>query len=54
VVKVRDGHTVRNKAAHLAVGVDCDGVKHVLGIWVETSEGAKFGQRCWLSSATAA
>jgi putative transposase len=42
VVKVRDGHTVRNKAAHLAVGVDCDGVKHVLGIWVETTEGAKF------------
>ena len=32
VVKVRDGHTVRNKAAHLAVGVDLDGVKHVLGI----------------------
>jgi putative transposase len=42
VVKVRDGHTVGNKAAHLAVGVDCDGVKHVLGIWVETTEGAKF------------
>src|SRR5690242_13219233 len=42
VVKVRDGHQVRNKAAHLAVGVDLDGVKHVLGIWVQTSEGAKF------------
>jgi putative transposase len=42
VVKVRDGHQVRNKAAHIAVGVDCDGVKHVLGIWVQTSEGAKF------------
>jgi putative transposase len=42
VVKVRDGHTVRNKAAHLAVGVDLDGVKHVLGIWVQASEGAKF------------
>jgi putative transposase len=42
VVKVRDGHTVRNKAAHIAVGVDTDGVKHVLGIWVQSSEGAKF------------
>jgi putative transposase len=42
VVKVRDGHQVRNKAAHLAVGVDLDGVKHVLGIWVQASEGAKF------------
>lgn len=42
VVKVRDGHQVRNKAAHLAVGVDLDGIKHVLGIWVQASEGAKF------------
>src|SRR5215217_4240511 len=42
VVKVRDGHQVRNKAAHIAVGVDLDGVKHVLGIWVQASEGAKF------------
>jgi putative transposase len=42
VVKVRDGHQVRNKAAHIAVGVDTDGVKHVLGIWVQASEGAKF------------
>jgi putative transposase len=42
VVKVRDGHQVRNKAAHLAVGVDLDGVKHVLGIWVQASEGARF------------
>lgn len=42
VVKVRDGHQVRNKAAHIAVGVDLDGVKHVLGIWVQAAEGAKF------------
>jgi len=42
VVKVREGHQVRNKAAHIAVGVDLDGVKHVLGIWVQASEGAKF------------
>lgn len=42
VVKIRDGHTVKNRAAHLAVGVDLDGVKHVLGIWVQATEGAKF------------
>jgi putative transposase len=42
VVKVRDGHQVRNRAAHIAVGVDLDGTKHVLGIWVQASEGAKF------------
>lgn len=42
VVKVRDGGHVRNKAAHIAVGVDMDGVKHVLGIWIQQTEGAKF------------
>lgn len=42
VVKVRDGHQVRNRHAHIAVGVDLDGVKHVLGIWVQAAEGAKF------------
>ena len=41
-VKVRDGAHVTNKAAHIAVGVDIEGVKHVLGIWVQTTEGAKF------------
>lgn len=42
VVKVRDGNQVRNKSAHIAVGVDCEGIKHVLGIWVQQTEGAKF------------
>ena len=42
VVKVRDGHQVRNRSAYIAVGVDLDGVKHVLGIWVQAGEGAKF------------
>ena len=42
VVKIRDGAHVANRAAHIAVGVDMDGVKHVLGIWVQASEGAKF------------
>ena len=42
VVKIRDGAHVTNRAAHIAVGVDMDGVKHVLGIWIQASEGAKF------------
>lgn len=42
VVKVRDGAHVVNRAAHLAVGIDTDGIKHVLGIWVQATEGAKF------------
>jgi putative transposase len=42
VVKVRNANVVTNKAAHIAVGVDTDGVKHVLGIWVQSAEGATF------------
>jgi len=41
-VKVRADHQVSNRAAHIAVGVDMDGVKHVLGIWVQADEGASF------------
>ncbi len=48
VVKVRDGAHVTNKAAHIVIGVDTDGIKHVLGIWVQTTEGAKF----WLQVLT--
>ena len=42
VIKVRDGHHVKNRSAHIAVGVDLDGIRHVLGIWVQAHEGAKF------------
>ena len=42
VVKVKDNHQIRNKSAYIAVGVDCEGIKHVLGIWVQATEGAKF------------
>lgn len=42
VVKVRENSQVRNKAAHLVIGVNCDGEKEVLGIWVQNGEGAKF------------
>lgn len=43
VVKVRDGGMVQNKPAYLAVGVDADGFKHVLGIWLGSGgEGSAF------------
>ena len=35
VCKVRDGAPRQSKADHLAVGVDLDGKKEVLGIWVD-------------------
>lgn len=41
-IKIRRDHTVGNRAAHLAVGVDMEGIKHVLGIWVQADEGAAF------------
>src|SRR3954471_20353529 len=41
-IKVRDAGVVANKAAHLVVGVDLEGRKHVLGIWIQQTEGAKF------------
>jgi putative transposase len=41
IAKVRDGSAVRNKAVNIAVGIDADGAKQVLGIWVASAEGAK-------------
>ena len=41
-VKVRDEGVVRNKAVYLALGVQADGSRDILGIWIETTEGAKF------------
>lgn len=41
-LRIRDCAAVRIKACHLAVGVDVDGVKRVLGMWIEATEGARF------------
>jgi putative transposase len=54
VVKVRDGGAVDNKAAHLVTGVDADGFKHVLGIWLAARRDRGSGRACSPSSATAA
>src|SRR5271165_2378826 len=39
-VKIRDESLVRNKAIHVAIGVRADGLKEVLGLWIEQNEGA--------------
>ena len=44
-VKVREDRSVRNLACYLALGVNCDGEREVLGIWWQETEGAKF----WLA-----
>ena len=44
-VKVQDQGHVVNKAVYLAIGVNMEGKKDLLGIWIEQTEGAKF----WLA-----
>ena len=48
VVKVRHEGRVINKAVHLALGVNLEGKKELLGIWMTTNESSKF----WLSVMT--
>lgn len=47
-VKVRQDRRIINKAIYLALGVNLDGHKELLGMWVSENEGAKF----WLSVLT--
>jgi putative transposase len=47
-VKVKDQGRVSNKAIYLAIGVNLQGTKEVLGMWASENEGAKF----WLSIIT--
>jgi len=46
--KVRDAGSVRAKAIYLAIGINMEGHKEVLGLWIAQTEGAKF----WLSVVT--
>ena len=41
-VKIRSDGLVSNKAVYLALGVQADGQRDVLGLWIEQTEGAKF------------
>lgn len=40
-VEIRDEGLVRNKAVYVALALDANGDKDVLGLWIEQSEGAK-------------
>jgi putative transposase len=46
-VKIRDEGLVKNKAVYVALALNPDGEKDVLGLWIEQTEGAKF----WLKVA---
>ncbi|WP_368726615.1 IS256 family transposase [Pectobacterium aquaticum] len=48
VVKVRQDGSVINKAVFLALGINTEGQKELLGMWLVENEGAKF----WLSVLT--
>jgi transposase-like protein len=46
MVSIRDNGFVKKKAVHLAMGVNLEGRKEVLGMWINVTEGSKF----WLSA----
>lgn len=48
IVKIRMDKQVINKAIHLALGINLDGEKELLGMWCNVTEGAKY----WLSVLT--
>jgi len=48
VVKIRQDKHVINKAVYLALGVNIEGHKELLGMWISENEGAKF----WLNVLT--
>ena len=48
VVKIRQDKQVINKAIYLALGVNLEGHKELLGMWISENEGAKF----WLGVLT--
>jgi putative transposase len=48
IVKIRHNGRVENRAIFVAIGIDWQGKKEVLGLWVAAAEGAKF----WLGVLT--
>jgi putative transposase len=48
VVKIHADQQIVNEAIHLTLGINMDGEKESLGMWCNTTEGAKF----WLSVLT--
>ncbi|ASX27921.1 transposase [Rickettsia sp. MEAM1 (Bemisia tabaci)] len=42
MVKARDNNIVINKAVYLVIGINIEGKKELLGIWISKNEGSKF------------
>ena len=42
VLKIRDGGSVQRRACYLALAINLDGEREVLGMWFQANEGAKF------------
>jgi putative transposase len=47
-VRMRDNAHVQNRAVYVAIGINLEGCKEVLGLWTSNTEGAKF----WLQVLT--
>lgn len=47
-VKIKDNGQIINKSVYLAIGIDMEGNKNILGLWFAKTEGSKF----WLSVLT--
>jgi putative transposase len=47
VVKIRSDGVVSNRPVYIVTGVDVDGFKHVLGLWIGSSDGE--GASYWMS-----
>ncbi|PYE50470.1 IS256 family transposase [Deinococcus yavapaiensis] len=47
-LKAKDNGRVKTKAVYVAIGVNLEGIKDVLGLWISDHEGAKF----WLGVLT--
>ena len=48
MLKIRQDKRVINKSVYLALGVNLEGHKELLGLWLAETEGSKF----WLSVLT--
>jgi putative transposase len=48
MVKVHEDHRIINKSLYIALGINLEGHKEVLGLWIAQTEGAKF----WLQVMT--
>ena len=49
ILKIREDGKVVNKCVYIVIGLKADGIKEVLGFWIERTESASF----WMTLLTA-